>query len=366
MIWGDFMSYIVALDAGLYCFYYRDGGVWFCEYQNNAWKEARELISEAREDFTVNLVGNGPLLIWHDNEGNLKRGRFSGDSIAAELLIKGKGDLGQYCAVPADGGMNLVYTLPFSGDVHMLMSQFVGASGAWGAVRRVDNIGVMANGLFRLVPVSERHFLAVYQNGGFESRIGYKEIYRDEVGKYNLIHSSIHSFGDCSFLATTHDLHVACVVRGVFGSRLLYKKKGEDGFSPGVVVAEGQGLHNVVLYMVGEKLHLLFMRNDTMYCVVAEEDGYRWSFLPLEERGEERPGQLAKAVFLTGNKRDFAANELLVDKERPWEIQAVSEYVTRIYAQNVQVQDVENTKTTEEDYNKFFNDMEIELMEFLE
>ena len=369
------MNYIVAVSDGLYCFYYRDGGVWFCEFKNGAWSETQVLISGVRKDFTVNLIDEEIILIWQDDAGDLKKGRFSGDDITAHVLISGKGELGQYCAISAEGGLNLVYSLPFSGDIHMLMSQLVGTNGAWGAVKRVDNISAMSGfgsvSLFRLVPVADRHYLAVYQNGGFESRIGYKEIYGDEVGKYNLIHSSIHSFGDCSFLATKYDLHVACVVRGVFGARLIYKKKGADGFSPGVVVTEGQGLHNVMFYTANEKLHLLFMRNDNIYCVVAEDNGYRWSFLPLEEHTHAQPRQISKAIFLSNNRSKIGimANELLVDKEKPWEIQSISRHVFEAYTQQktkIQVQTKNNTKNAEDDYNEFFNNMENELTEFLD
>ena len=361
------MNYIVVADNGLYCFYYRDGGVCFREYKGEDWSRARELVPRARENFTVSFVGNDkPLLIWQDDEGNLKYGKFDGDSIDTKVMITGKDELGQYYAMPAEDGMNLIYSLPFSNDVHMLMSQFVGTGGAWGAVRRVDNISPMTGRLFRLIPIAGRHFLAVYQNGGFESRLGYKEIYSDEVGKYNLIYSSIHKFGDCSFLATKYDLHAACVVRGVFGSRLVYKKKDEDGLSPGIVVSEGQDLNNVTIYMVDDRLHILFTRNDRLYCVGAQGDeGQRWAFLPLEEREGFSSRHVSKATLLSKNNTKFLANELLVNKDKPWEIYALSKYVLEPYAQNHQVQVQENYKETEERHDEFFNNMEDELMELM-
>jgi len=363
------MNYIVAAKDGLHCFYYKDGVVWFCQHDGNVWSQAYELISKVRANFTVNLVDDKrPFLIWQDDVGNLKKGRFgNGKVIDERTMIKSKDGLGQYRAIPADGGMNLVYSLPFAeGGIHMLMSQFVGENGAWGAVRRVDNIIGMVGGLFRLIPVAGKHFLAVYQNGGFESRIGYKEIFGDEIGGYNLLHSSIHSFGDCSFLATTHELHVACVVKGVFGSRLIYKKKGADGLSPGVVVAEGQGLHNIVLYVVNDKPHILFMRNDVLYNVGAEDDGYRWNFLPLDEREKSQNKQFSKAIFLTsGCNGQFLANELLVEVDKPWEIQEHSKYILAELKRSAQAQASESLENTEDDYNIFFDGMENDFGDFI-
>ena len=365
------MNYIVAADR-LCCFYYKDGGIWFCEFKDGVWSETRELISKARKNFTVSLVNEKALLIWQDDKGNLNRGRFNGENIITEVLIKGSGGLGQYRAMPTEGGVNLIYNLPISGDdVNMLMTQFVGTNGAWGAAGRVDNISSMADGLFKLIPVAGEHFLAVYQNGGFESRLGYREIYGGEVGRYNLIHSSIHKFAGYSFLATKYDLHCVCVVKGVFGSRLIYKKKGTDGLTPGIVVAEGQNLHNIMLCMVDEKLRILFVSNDKLYCMGARDDGYGWAFLPLEEHEKSLSGRLSKAVFLSTDKgsKGILANELLVHEEKPWEIKVFENQVFKPYLQAPQAQETqeirENPPHTEEEYNKFFDDMENELIEFM-
>ena len=118
--------------------------------------------------------------------------------------------------------------------------------------------------------------------------------------------------------------------------------------------------------MVDEKLHILFMRNDRLYCVGAEDDGYRWGFLPLEER-EGEAGKLSKAIFLSNNRseRGFLANELLVNEGKPWDIQVISGHVLPAYTQKVQAQAVQLSENTEMDYNDFFENMENELSEFM-
>jgi len=322
------MNYIVALSGGLYCFYYKQGGIWFCEYDGALWSKGKELVAQARADYSIKL---------------------------------------------ADDGLSLVYGLPFSDDVHMLMSQFVRVGDTLEITQQADNIGLMGGplGVYnKYVPVTQKHYLAVYSDGGFESRLGYREIYGDEVGKYNLIHSSIHKFGDYSVLATKYDLHVACVVRGVFGSRLIYKKKRAEKFSPGIVVAEGQDLDNIVLYIENDEVHLLFTRNDRLYCVRAEgADGQKWGFLPLNqhEQSNYEATNITKAVFLTDNRHGFLINELLVDTKKPWEVQVFWQLILGFY-NNIKPQKAANTPMPAKykDYNEvqdeFFGNMEVELM----
>jgi len=330
------------------------------------------LISQAREGFTVNLINEDVVLIWHDGVGSLFSGVLGDDGISANELISGQKEFGQYFAMSDDDGVNLVYDMPVADGASMLMSQTLKRNGIWGAVKHIDNINILQHGqhksLFNLVPIAKKHFLAVYFSGGFESKLGYREIYGKEIGSYNLVHSSIHKFGDHSFLATIYDLHIAYVVRGVFGSRLIYKKKGKDGFSPGVVVAEGQGLHNVVVYMLDDKLHIMFMRGDELFCVNALGGGHSWSFLPLSEYDKSRNKQLSKAFYLSGDDDVFLTNELLVDKENPWKIHGCSKY---IYARCVNETKTQNSNDFAEnninnkDYDNFFSDMEGELAEYI-
>ena len=361
------MNYIVAAAKGLYCFFYRDGSMWLCEYKNNMWSEAKEIMQGTERDFTINLVAGEIVIIWRDMGANLNKSKFCDDgTVVTEVLIENAGDVGRYWAVYAEGGMNLIYNMVVAREgVGVLVSQFVGENNTWGAIKHIDKIGSAAGSPFGLVSITGKHFLVLYQKSDFDNSIGYREIYGTEIGRYNQFHSGAGKFGDYSFLATKYDIHGVYVAKGLFGTALTYKKRLEGGFSPGFVVADGQNAHNILLYIIKGELHLAFTRGNDLYGLRLGEDLDRRG--PISpERYERPPGRhITKAVFLSEDKNDnFLANELLVNRERPWEIQFLSDYVTGPYRKSTQKErgvSIQAAKPSENDYNSFFDDMEKEL-----
>jgi len=351
------MNYIVAAAQGLHCFFHKRDSVWHCKFSNGVWSEAEVLIQEMEDDFTVNLVDGEVVMIGRHRAGSLIKCKFDGSGVVSNILIQGDGNIGRYHAVCTKDGMNLIYNMPISQDGgHMLVSQFLGENGAWGAMKHIDNV----NGSFILIPVTDKHFLVFYQNGGnHENRLGYREIYGNEVGGYNLLHSSTNRFADCSFLATMYDIHGLYVVRSVFGSALAYRRKLDGGFSPRFVVAEGQSIHNVLLYMLDERLCISFIKNNDLYSVDLNEEGDIWNFSPPKRHEKPHGVRITKAVFLTNDKESrFLTNELLVNADKPWEILMNSDYVIM---PNSEKRNLQTAACSEEDYNSFFDSMENEL-----
>ncbi|MCL2376682.1 MAG: hypothetical protein FWC76_04715 [Defluviitaleaceae bacterium] len=364
------MRYIIETQGRLYCFFYRDNEIWFCEFKEGEWLEEEVLARKVHGGFSANLVEDEILMFYQDSKKGLVESRFKDGAIITETLVVNNETLGRYYAVPSKDGMNLVYNLPVLGDGgYALVSQFLGLNRSWGALRRVDTIHPMAEEPFKLVPVADKHFLVFYQSGGLESKLGYREIYDGEVGRYNLLHSGSSSFGDSSFLATRHELHALYMVRGMFGSRLMYRKKGADGFSPGIVVAEGQNIHNVLLYIAKDAPHLSFMRGNDLFRMGLGEKGGSQNLLPLGKEENIHEGPIAKASFLSDNVDPayLLANELLVNREKPWDIKFLQEYVLGRHKQGLLAQsEAKNLYTTtlsEEDYNSFFNDIENEFLD---
>jgi len=364
------MRYIIEANGRLYCFFYRDDAIWFCEFKGGVWSETEMLIKGVQGGFSISLIDNEILMFFQNDKKGLVKSKFVDGNVATEILIDSNEVLGRYCAVPCKDGMSLIYNLPLLGDGnYALVSQFLGANGAWGTLRRIDAMRPVAEETFKLIPVADRHFLLFYQIGGFENRLGYKEIYDGEIGKYNLLHSGVNNFGDSSFLATRHALHGAYVTRGMFGSRLMYKKRDTDGISPGIVVADGNAIHNVLLYIVDEKPHLSFMINNSLYRMALKEKDGAQSLLPLDKEDMPHDGHIVKATFLSDSIKEgqFLINELLVDEERPWNIKFLSDYILGSHKKGSpatnEVKGLYTTAISEEEYNSFFAGTENEFLD---
>ena len=363
------MRYIIEANGLLYCFFYRDEAIWFCEFEDDNWSSVEMLARGVHGGFSASLINGEILMFYQDNNNGLIRGKFEGRGIATDILIDGNEAHGRYCAVPSKNGMSLIYNLPLLGEGgYALVSQFLGANGSWGALRRVDAMQPMADEPFRLVPVADKHLLVFYQSGGLDNRLGYREIYDGEIGKYNSFHSGVNSFGDSSFLATKHELHGAYVTRGMFGSRLMYKKRDAGGFSPSIIATDGQAIYNVLLYMVDEKPHLCFMKGNHLYGMTLERKGGTQNPLPLNREELPHDGSVVKAIFLSDSIREgqFLTNELLVGEEKPWDIKFLSNYVLGCHKKDFPIanetKNLYATAISEEEYHSFFAGIENEFL----
>ncbi|MCL2396912.1 MAG: hypothetical protein FWC93_02485 [Defluviitaleaceae bacterium] len=341
------MNYIAATDGGLYAFFHKNGGVQWCGFDGNDWLGAKMLVDDASRDFSVNLTGHGMVVVSRDSKGNIAKTIFDGKS--------------------PDVDINLIYSLPVVGETgYMLMSQFAQVDGGWGSVRRLDNVAPVGGVVFKPVSISGQHLLTAYHQSqlvrGFESRLGYREIYDKQIGDFTVVHSGMGQYVDYSFLATPHILHAAVATRGLFGSRLIYKYKA-GGFSKEIVVAEGgHPIDNIVLYLLDDVLHLAFVMGGVLYSTYWTGDGFAAAAIHTGSYSKN----MGKAVFLASNSdgNRFLAAELLVDKAKPWEIQLHKEFIVVPQSKMIKtggsgrVLSVENS---EEGYNNFFNDMEHEL-----
>jgi len=360
------MNYIVAAH-GLFSFFHKDGKLFWCKYNGNSWSDAKILFDDVAENFNICLLGEEISIFTRDNRGSVNRSFFNEKNTVTHTLIRDTSNASSFAATPAEDGINLIYNLPIEGEaLHMLMSQNIKSNGAWGPARRIDTITSSQNP-FSLIPITDKHFLLFYQTtGGLENRLGYREIYGDELGRYNILHSTMNHFADMSFLATKYAFHGVCAIKGIFGTRLVYRNKGEDGFSRGIALTEGQNVGNIVIYMMDDKLHLMFELDGILYNGLPAEQANKWNFSAAQVQ-DISPRRLTKAAYISSHKKGFLSSQLLVDALRPWEIYMLSSHILAPYTSHnhnifpVLGDRILTAAETETDYNNFFDNMEDEL-----
>ena len=326
------MNYIVAVKSGLYCFYSRGGGLWYCEYKGGAW-QSPELLLDGISEYSVKLDGDDVIIISEDaKEGDVSRGDFIDGKFRFKLLVRD---------ARVDGFNRLWGYLPKDG---------LGLG---------YGLGFVYNAPVKLVPVGSGHSLAIYQNGDGQNKFGYRELYNGEIGGYNLIHAGAGRVLDYSIVATNYDLHGFYLFRGMFGVSLIYKNKGAGGFSPGVTISSWPNIRNVLAFIIDGVLRLNFMIGNSLYEV--DLDGDASEKLKLLQSFE---GDVLKAEFLSGEGlcRGLICNEIYVDKDKPWDIKLWGDYITKDYiasasdGQNLQKNPEAPQSPDEADYNNLFDD----------
>ena len=312
--WGGFMGYVVTVDNRLYTFFYDNDRIFWRQF-DDGWSKSNPLSVDAAKDFSVSIAEGKVVVVSRDNKGILSKSTFD-DDIVTEVLLQDFGGTGQY-HIAADG---MLHNLP------------------------------VTNPYFRLVPVTDKHFLVVYQS---RDGLGYREVYGRDVGGFNVIHNHPGQYADYSFFATKYAIYGAFVVRGLFGWRLIYKTKTDGGgFRETLVTETSKPLYNVLLYILDGMLRLVFASEDNLYETRLEDGG----FSPITKLNGIGGKNMVKAVFLTNNTDNrFLTNELLVDKISPWEIYLHKNFIVGSFEKNLPA-----IKSVKNEDDGFFNNMESE------
>lgn len=214
---------------------------------------------------------------------------------------------------------------------------------------------------FCLVPVFNKHFLAFYHRQG---QMGYREISGENTGEFK---SFCVTRGQCvshSFLATRYAIHGAFVLGGLFGSKLIYRRRTADGFLEKLVAERPRPIRNVVLALLNGRLYLHFMVGDILYETSVSLEGDGLDFSPALACKDFSGKNIMKAGFLYDHRNivNFTICELLV--EHPWDIRLYKKNVMDLtFESEPKAQDasVSLDINDKEDYHDFFNNIRFDL-----
>ncbi|MCL2350203.1 MAG: hypothetical protein FWC67_01860 [Defluviitaleaceae bacterium] len=319
------MNYIVSAQGGLYCFYGQGGGLFWREYVHEAWSPPAPLKQNSVANFTVSLCGDKILIVCQGDTW-VEQIDFNKGKATASQLVWGGLD-GRYYGVPFEDETFLVHNIPIGGEQsQILMSHRVSPKGLWSDSRHLGRFTPFEDdNPFHVAPVSGQHMLLFYQSG---TNLGYREIYGRKMGDFNIIHQNTAINGQaCSFLSTTRAAHMVYMTKNLLSPSLIYRRRDENGLSAKITIASGHGIHSPVLYIANDRPHLLYMhQNDIYTCGFDGADGL--AITPPSKYEGQRAQNLTRCKFLQETDKGFAANELLVDAQNPWDIQILKNFIT--------------------------------------
>jgi hypothetical protein len=221
---------------------------------------------------------------------------------------------GQYYGAALEDDLFLVHNVPVNGEgSQILMSHRVTSKGLWQDSKHLGRFAPFGCFPFNIVPITGTHFLLIYRD--YCGDLGYREVFGSLVGEFNtLIPACEAGISDLAFLATKFGLHTAYKTENA----LVYKELGAEGLSQAAPVVFGRDIHSPLLYMCENVLHLMFARHNDVFVCSFNENGIS---SPQRLKGV-RTSALARAQFLQddNSKESFAANEILVNAQNPWEI----------------------------------------------
>jgi hypothetical protein len=331
-------NYIVKLkDGTIYCFYYiKSFGIAYRVYNLN-WSKETILINDGSPHFSVSLDTNGFIYLFcQDSLGDLYSSTNRSGTWATKIILKSqsfKFNNVLLRAIIAENGMSLIYNTFFEEDKSSyLVFQDLNEDGLWSPYKRIDKYTKANKHTYSLQMTSGTHGLIFYQCRTPENTLGYRELMPGKIGSFCQFYKSGYQIIDTSYLTTSTTVHILIIVKNIFSTSIIYRKKEDLDFLPPIVLWEGGRLANCLLSFVNNSLHATYMNNGSLYICTSIDKGDSFS-RPIRYKKKlcTTPVKATYLSLLDEDDSDYFVREVYVDKYTPWDIQILPELCNNFY-----------------------------------
>jgi len=323
-------------DNRLFAFYHSDTpGIVQRSFESGRWGKPTVIAPDMQDNFTVSTDSQGVLYLFaQDAAGDVHLYRLRQGEWKSRVILKNPGDrqtrLNIYPMV-SDEGMSIIYNHASGTDSGTLMLRSMDERGKWSAPASIDSYtsGVMP---FSVQTITPNHAILFYARKSAEPTIGYVEVSPERTTAFNTIHTTNHRITDTSFLVTNDSLHSLFVVKGMFSSQVIYRKKSSDNFSAPVVLAEGAQMSNCLLMYTSGRLTAYFMAGGNLIHSSSSDHGE--TFSAAARYTNKFCAVPAKSTYISQipmDKDAYFARQLYVDRNNAADIQLMSDVYEDFY-----------------------------------
>lgn len=322
----------------LMSFYYTtDGGIYCKIYEDESWGKSKLIIANVREYYSVCMAENGTIYLFCQNmQGDIILCKNEENKWTQNIILKNRQGSAQniiFNAMITDTGMSLVYNVPIKNEkLHYLTMQTLSDKGKWQEANRIDKIDSLPDSIFQFQPIRKNHSILFYQKRMPETNIGYREITPEKAGVFNSVHTTGYQLVDYSFLTTNNNIHFLYIIKSMFSSQIIYRRKEDYGFTNPVIIWEGQKLSNCNLCIINDDIYVSWIFNAQLYYCISHNKGDSF------ERPVKYKKRLSfspkKAIYLSYdkmNENDFVCRELFVDNLNVPEILFLPDFCSNFY-----------------------------------
>lgn len=324
-------------DSKVYGFYYAgEDGVCLRVYENGRWGRAMSLAVDAKPWFSVSRISQDFHVLYQDREGRNKHAFRHDDGdrqTAPPAILDDDNIIGVYHLLTSGQDWRLVYETDTEEGRRVVSRAAV--NGRWGAR---EEIGSHQPGTgfanIRIQQVIDDHYILFSQEKQADGVIamGYRELKAGKTGDFHPVHIAAAAAAGSSFITTDDAIHFLYIVRGVFSSRLVYRKRQATGLTAAVSVYEGTRMDECLLFIAHDRLYACYLSAGAMYICESDNDGQSFR-RPQRYRGKfcESPVKAAYLPDTAPNESELAAREVWVDSHNPWDVQLIPDIYEDFY-----------------------------------
>ena len=331
-------------------FYYGEERAIYCKkLDSNNNQITSKIIQDVTDCFTVTLSPNKDIYIFCQTyNGDIILCRLEENSFKNKILFKNKNEVSQnilFQPIFFKGNMSLIYntTVPNNNNSFLSIKTLVGGKN-WTNTENIDTFTPLSNNIFYIQKITEENIVLAYQKKNKDIQIGYKEIKNGNISDFITIHKTGYQIVDYSFVCFQNTIHYLYVIKSLFSSQVIYKKKDENGISSPIILFEGQKIKSCNINILENNLYCSFIVNSTLYYCQSEDFGN--SFLGISKYRKPISQDVIKARFITDNNiGNSSINDVYIDSRNSLNIYLLPEILPSLFNRPI------NTKNQDSNIN---------------
>ncbi len=306
-------------------------------YVNEIWEKEVLIIDNVRNNFTVSLSSDGKLYLFcQDIDGNVilstnTEGRWTNKIILENQSPKATTIL--FYPIITEKGITLIYNSPIGKDGSgYIMMQKLADNGTWAKAETIDKFYPIKSTYFTIQKIKNDHYILFYQTKTTSKNIGYREITSNSYGSFNVFHTTNYQLTDFSYLTTNEGLYLVNVVKSMYSTQLIFRKKDSDNFSNPIILCEGTKIEKPLIFFAENILYIFFSNGNNLFYTTSSNSGE--SFKKVQKYKSTKFHDLIKGKYIRddiGNKSTFCTNELYLNKSMPNLIKIIPEIYTNFF-----------------------------------
>lgn len=338
-------------------FYYGEERSIYCKKTtSNNYTSTIKIIQNVTDCFTVDIDNDGIVHLFCKNfDGDVILCKMEQDGFKNKILFKNKEDnLENVLFYPIffKDNMSLLFNTQNKNQANSFLAikTLVGGK-TWTNSENIDVFSTLPNNIFYIQKINQDNLVLAYQKKMKDIQIGFKQIKNGNISDFVTIHKTAYQIVDYSFVAYNDDIHYIYVIKTLFSSQVVYKKKDINGISNPVILFDGQKIKSCNIAILNNNLFCSFILNNTLFYCQSEDFGN--SFLGIVKYKKPISQDVVKAKFLqTTPILNSSINEIYLESKNPLNIYMLPEFLPNIFNKAREIKQNEyNTIQTQQQNN---------------
>lgn len=332
-------------------FYYGEERSIYCKkIGTNNYTISNKVIQNVTEYFTVDIGPNKEIYIFCQNyNGDVILCKLEEDGFKQKILFKNKSEMPEsifFYPIFFKGNMSLIYNNSSLNNNFLSIRTLVGGKN-WSDVENIDTFSILPNNIFNMYKINQDNIVIAYKKKGKDIQIGYKEIINGCISNFVTIHKTGYQIVDYSFISFKNVIHYVYIIKSLFSSQVIYRKKDENGISSPIILFEGQKIKSCNINLLNNSLYCSFIVNSTLfYC---QSDDFGRTFSSISKYRRLLSQDIIKAKFIsTNNIENSCINEVYIDAKNTLNIYLLSDILPNLFSkkqdinQNINSTNIDN------------------------